>query len=127
MTLKHLTLCLMLLPLGMLAQHKTYHFSSFQSRNAAQQWGPSQKTGSRQVVISNECIALTADKPYELNICNKTDLPDRGAIYLCTDEKSRPVTVMITSQEQMFVYSAAKRFLIHLDPLMAAGAMADSD
>jgi len=60
-------------------------------------------------------INLKVDKEYHLSIVSKTDLPDKGTIYLCKDEQTNPVTVMLIDDSKMYFYSKNKRYLIHFD------------
>jgi len=128
MTLKKLLpVFLVLFSLTGIAQNRTFAFSEFQSRNAKQEWCNTQRVGSQLARFTPTKIDVKADKDYHLNIVSKTDLPDNGAIYLCKDEKSNPVTVMLIDNVKMYIYSQSKRFLINFDAFASHALMADTD
>ena len=115
--------------LGASAQNKVFSFNQIQTRNDAQQWGKVQKVSEQEVHFTPEEIDLNVDKKYHLTILSKTDLPDNGTIFLCNDEKSNPVTVMLIDDSKMFLYSKTKRFLINFDNTIktASNILADTD
>jgi len=109
------------------SQNRTFSFCEIQSRNEKQQWGNSQHVGSQVARFSTDKIDVKADKDYHLNIVSKTDLPDKGVIFLCKDEKSNPVTVMLIDNVKMYLYSQSKRFLINFESFASNAVMADND
>ncbi len=128
MTLKKLLpLFLIFLTLAVSAQNRTFAFSEIQTRNDKQQWGHSQNVGAQLARFTPTQIEVKADTDYHLNIVSKTDLPDNGVIYLCKDEKSNPVTVMLIDNVKMYLYSKTKRFLINFDMFAGQNVMADTD
>lgn len=128
MTLKKLLpIFLILFPLAASAQNRTFAFSEIQTRNDKQQWSNTQSVGSQLARFTPTQIEVKADKDYHLNIVSKTDLPDNGVIYLCKDEKSNPVTVMLIDNVKMYLYSKTKRFLINFDMFAGQSIMADTD
>jgi hypothetical protein len=108
-------LILPLLTLGVSAQNKVFSFNQFQVRNNIQQWGNVEKICTQTVRFTNQEIDLNIDQKYHLNIESKTDLPDKGVIYLCKDENLNPITVMIFGNSSMYLYTKNKRFLIYFD------------
>lgn len=106
------------------AQSKTYTFNEIQSRNSVQQWEKGENIGNRTVRFSPTEITLNIDTDYQLCILSKTTLPDNGVIYLCNDQKSNPVTVMLFDNLKMYLYNKSKRFLINFNP---ASIMASAD
>jgi hypothetical protein len=116
-----------LLAIGASAQNKVFSFSQIQSRNDIQQWRNAETICEQSVHFTANEINLTVDKSYHLTIISKTDLPDKGVIYLCNDEKSNPVTVMLIDNIKMYLYSKTKRYLIHFDPVTAQNNVADTD
>lgn len=124
---KLLATLLILFSISVSAQNRSFAFSEIQTRDDKQQWGNSQNIGSQMVRFTPTQISLKADKDYRLNIISKTDLPDRGAIYLCKDDKANEVTVTLIDNIKMFVYTKTKRFLINFDTFASHGAMADTD
>lgn len=128
MTLKKLLLIfLVLFSVTISAQSRSFAFSEIQLRDDKQQWGNSQSVGAQTARFTPTQISLKADKDYRLSIISKTDLPDKGVIYLCKDEKANAVTVMLIDNIKMYVYSKTKRFLINFDAFASHGAMADTD
>lgn len=128
MTLKKLlSLFILFPPLAALAQNRTFAFSEIQTRNDKQQWSNTQNVGSQLARFTPTQIDVKTDKDYHLNIVSKTDLPDNGVIYLCKDEKSNPVTVMLIDNAKMYLYSKTKRFLINFDMFAGQNVMADTD
>jgi len=106
------------------AQNKIYTFNEIQSRNSFQQWEKGENIGSRTVSFSPTEISLNIDTDYQLSIISKTELPNNGVIYLCKDQKSNPVTVMLFDNLKMYLYNKTKRFLINFNP---ASIMASAD
>ena len=106
------------------AQNKIYTFNEIQSRNSLQQWEKGENIGSRTVRFSPTEISLNIDTDYQLSILSKTTLPDNGVIYLCKDQKSNAVTVMLFDNLKMYLYNKTKRFLINFNP---AAVMASAD
>lgn len=128
MILKKLFVTLLVLfSISISAQSRSFAFSEIQTRDDKQQWGNSQNIGMQTARFTPTQISLKADKDYRLNIISKTDLPDRGAIYLCKDDKSNEVTVTLIDNIKMFVYTKTKRFLINFDTFASHATMADND
>lgn len=122
-----LPLFVVLFTLSLSAQNRTFAFSEIQSRNDLQQWSSSQNVGPRVASFTPTQINLNVDKDYHLDIISKTDLPDKGVIYLCKDEKLNSVTVMLINNVKMYLYSKTKRFLINFDKFSSQSLMADMD
>lgn len=130
MILKKVLLLLLVVFSGSLtAQKRVFTYSQFQSRNEVQQWGKAENIGQQKVYFTQEQIDLMIDRQYHLTVLSKTDLPDKGVIYLCNDEKKNPVTVMLIDDSKMFVYSKSKRYQINFDPLFdqAMHTIADTE
>ncbi|SCX82401.1 hypothetical protein [Flavobacterium caeni] len=128
MTVKKLLFLLtVLLSVQGFAQKKTFAYSQIQTRNDKQQWGDNKFVGTQLARFTDTQIDVKADKDYHLSIVSKTDLPDNGVIYLCKDEKSNQVTVMLIDNVKMYLYSQTKRFLINFDVFSSHALMADSD
>ena len=100
---------------GIFAQSKTFSFCEFQSRNDLQQWGQFENTETRTARFSEKEIFLNIDKDYHLNIISMTQLPNNGFIYLCKDDKSNPITVMLIDNLKMYLYNQSKRFMINFN------------
>ena len=109
------------------AQNRVFSYSQVQSRNSVQEWGKAQSVGQQSVHFSCEAIDLKIDENYHLTIVSKTDLPDNGAIYLCNDERSNPVTIMLIDDNKMFVYSKTKRYQIKFEKMQSMHILADTD
>jgi hypothetical protein len=108
------------------AQHRVYSYNQIQSRNNIQQWGTCENICPQKVEFTASEINLKVDKNYHLTIISKTDLPNKGIIYLCKDEKSDPITVMLFDNIKMYLYDKTKRFLINFqNPNI--GQLADTD
>ncbi|MBC7605878.1 MAG: hypothetical protein H7199_02835 [Burkholderiales bacterium] len=122
-----LPIILSLFFISAVAQHKVFAYSQIQSRNDVQQWGKVQNVGDQVARFSPAEIDLNIDKKYHLTIVSKTDLPDNGIVYLCNDEKSNRVTVMLFDNSKMFLYSKTKRFQINFDHFQNRGIIADTD
>ena len=116
-----------LLSLTVAAQKKTFAFSEIQSRNDRQEWNSRQSVGARFASFSPTEINLNIDRDYRLQILSKTDLPNKGVIYLCKDDKANSVTVMLIDNIKMYVYSKTSRFLINFDRFKSEHYMADAD
>ena len=116
-----------LLTLTISAQSKTFAFSHIQSRNNVQEWSKSENVGERTASFSSTEIKLNVDRNYNLDIISKTDLPNRGFIYLCKDEKSNAVTVVLFDNLKMYLYNQTQRFLINFNPVLSRKYMADAD
>ena len=110
-----------------MAQNKVFTFCQFQTRNNVQQWGKLENISEQMVHFSPLAIDLNIDKKYHLTILSKTDLPNNGAIYLCNDEKSNPITVTLIDNSKMFLYSKTKRYQINFDPMKSMDIVADTD
>lgn len=122
-----LTTILILFSLNLAAQQKSFAFSEVQSRNEQQQWNNIQNVGNRVASFTPTEINLNVDRDYCLQIVSKTDLPDKGVIYLCKDDKSNAVTVMLIDNIKMYLYSKTQRFLINFDTFGSQNYMADTD
>jgi len=118
------SLFILLFTTALFAQDKVYTFNEIQSRNSLQQWEKGAIIGDRTVHFSPSEISVNIDKDYRLSIISKTSLPDNGVIYLCKDEKSNPVTVMLFDNLKMYLYNKTKRYLINFNP---ASIMASAD
>ena len=125
MTLQNFVLfALLSLSTRVSAQNKVFAFSEIQSRNEVQKWGKLQCIEPQLVHFTEEQINLKIDKKYHLTIISKTELPDNGTIYLCSDDKSNPVTVMLIDNTKMFFYCKSKRFQINFDPMQTTELIA---
>lgn len=122
-------LCLLVLIITTFAnsQNKTFTIDQVQARNTNQEWTLTETIGEQLVRFSKSEIDLSIDKKYHLTIISKTDLPDKGIIYLCNDEKSNLVTVMLIDNIKMYLYSKTKRFLINFENTKLLGLTADID
>ncbi|WP_309642397.1 hypothetical protein [Flavobacterium sp.] len=109
------------------AQQKIFSYNQIQSRNNIQEWGKCETISTQKAEFTANEINLKIDKNYHLTILSKTDLPDRGTIYLCKDEKSNPITVMLFDNIKMYLYAKTKRFLINFEHTSSLGQLADSD
>ena len=109
------------------AQHKVFSYNEIQSRNDIQEWGKCESIATQKAVFSANEINLKIDKNYHLTIISKTDLPDKGTIYLCKDEKSNPITVMLFDNIKMYLYAKTKRFLINFQNNSNLSQLADLD
>lgn len=110
-----------------MAQCKVFTYNQIQTRNEVQQWGNIQTIAPQNAEFSENEIKLQADQPYNLTVISKTDLPDKGTIYLCKDEKSNPITVMLFDNIKMYLYAKTKRFLINFQHAKSASSLADSE
>lgn len=128
MSLKHLFyLVIAALPLKGIAQHKVFSFDQVQSRNDIQEWKNVEKVAEQIVEFTVDKINLKIDRNYQLTIISKTNLPDKGIIYLCKDEKSNPITVMLIDDIKMYLYAKSKRFLINFKHPRGLSQLADMD
>ena len=109
------------------AQHKVFSYNQIQSRNDIQEWGKSETISTQNAEFTANEINLKIDKNYHLTIVSKTDLPDKGIIYLCKDEKSDPITVMLFDNIKMYLFAKTKRFLINFEQTTNLNVLADSD
>jgi hypothetical protein len=110
-----------------MAQCKVFTYNQIQTRNEVQQWGNIQTIAPQNAEFSENEIKLQADQAYNLTVISKTDLPDKGTIYLCKDEKSNPITVMLFDNIKMYLYAKTKRFLINFQHAKTASSLADSE
>lgn len=120
-------LLLGLIAFSVQAQYKVFSYNQIQSRNEIQQWGNTQFISPEKAEFGANEIKLKIDKNYHLTIISKTDLPNKGTIYLCKDEKSDPITVMLFDNIKMYLYAKTKRFLINFERNSGLGQLADSD
>lgn len=109
------------------AQHKVFSYNQIQTRNNVQQWGKSEYINQQKAEFTEKEINLKVDKNYHLTIVSKTDLPDKGVIYLCKDEKSNPITVMLFDNIKMYLYAKTQRFLINFQNPKSLNQLADID
>lgn len=109
------------------SQNKTFTIDQVQARSNSQEWAPTKTIGENLVLFSKSEINLNIDKKYNLTIISKTDLPNKGIIYLCNDEKSNLVTVMLIDNIKMYLYSKTKRFLINFENTSLLNLTADVD
>lgn len=115
------------LPCKGISQHKIFSFDQVQSRNEHREWGEVEKIAHQTVEFTADKINLIIDKSYQLTIISKTNLPDRGIIYLCKDEKSDPITVMLIDDVKMYLYAKTHRFLINFKSPASLFQLADMD
>jgi hypothetical protein len=115
------------LPLKGIAQHKVFSYNQIQTRNDFQEWGKIENISNQTVEFSADNIKLKIDKNYQLTIVSKTNLPDKGIIYLCKDEKSNPITVMLIDDIKMYLYAKSKRFLINFQQSGSLFQLAEMD
>jgi len=100
---------------GVTAQNKVFTYSQVQTRSDGQEWGVIKDVSEQLVHFTSSEINLKVDKNYCLSIISKTDLPNRGIIYLCRDEETNPITIMLIDNTKMYFYSKFKRYLINFD------------
>lgn len=98
------------------SQNKLFSINQVQTRNNKQEWTTTENHGEPVVQFSKSEINLNIDKKYHLTIISKTNLPEKGIIYLCKDETANLVTVMLIDNIKMYLYSKTKRFLINFEP-----------
>jgi hypothetical protein len=120
-------LLLSLLTISVQAQYKVFSYNQIQSRNEIQEWGNTQYISPEKAEFGANEINLKIDRNYHLTIISKTDLPNKGTIYLCKDEKSDPITVMLFDNIKMYLYAKTKRFLINFERNSSIGQLVDSD
>ena len=101
--------------LNSIAQNKVFTYNQIQTRNDDQKWGIIKDVSEQLVHFTTSEINLNVDKNYCLSIISKTELPNRGIIYLCKDEETNPVTIMLIDNTKMYFYSKSKRYLINFD------------
>jgi hypothetical protein len=101
--------------LSCIAQNRVFTYSQVQTRDEHQVWNIIENVCLQSVSFTANEINLKVDKEYHLSIVSKTDLPDKGIIYLCKDEQTNPVTIMLIDDSKMYFYSKNKRYLIHFD------------
>ncbi len=100
-----LYLFIVLVPLKIIGQRKILSYNQVQSRNELQEWRKIEKISNQTAEFTADKIKLKIDKDYKLTILSKTNLPDKGIIYLCKDEKSNPITVMLIDDIKMYLYA----------------------
>lgn len=122
-----LYLFIVLVPLKIIGQRKILSYNQVQSRNELQEWGEIEKIPNQTVEFTADKINLKIDKDYQLTILSKTNLPDKGIIYLCKDEKSNPITVMLIDDIKMYLYAKSKRFLINFKQTSSIFHLAEID
>ena len=122
-----LYLFIVLVPLKIIGQRKILSYNQVQSRNELQEWRKIEKISNQTAEFTADKIKLKIDKDYKLTILSKTNLPDKGIIYLCKDEKSNPITVMLIDDIKMYLYAKSKRFLINFKQSSSIFQLADID
>lgn len=128
MLIKKLIYCFILIAsLSSSAQNKVFTYSQIQTRNDDQEWSVIKNVSEQSVSFTCDEINLKVDKNYHLNIISKTDLPDNGVIYLCKDEETNPVTVMLIDDTKMYLYSKSKRYLINFDDSKTVSFLSESE
>ena len=113
--------------LSSLAQNRVFTYSQIQTRNGDQEWSAIKNVSEQSVSFTCDEINLKVDKNYHLNIISKTDLPNNGVIYLCKDEETNPVTVMLIDDSKMYLYSKSKRYLINFDDSKTVSFLSESE
>lgn len=109
------------------SQNKVFSIDRVESRENNQEWMLTKKIGEKLVQFSQSEINLNIDKKYHLTIISKTNLPEKGIIYLCNDETLNLVTVMLIDNIKMYLYSKTKRFLINFQDKKLLNLTADID
>ena len=128
MLIKKLIYCFILIAsLSSLAQDRVFTYSQIQTRNDDQEWSAIKNVSEQSVSFTCDEINLKVDKNYHLNIISKTDLPNNGVIYLCKDEETNPVTVMLIDDSKMYLYSKSKRYLINFDDSKTVSFLSESE
>jgi len=128
MLIKKLIYCFILIAsLSSLAQNRVFTYSQIQTRNGDQEWSAIKNVSEQSVSFTCDEINLKVDKNYHLNIISKTDLPNNGVIYLCKDEETNPVTVMLIDDSKMYLYSKSKRYLINFDDSKTVSFLSESE
>ena len=116
MIIRTLITCITLVAsLSSIAQNRVFTYSQVQTRDEHQVWNIIENVCLQSVSFTANEINLKVDKEYHLSIVSKTDLPDKGIIYLCKDEQTNPVTIMLIDDAKIYFYSKNKRYLIHFD------------
>ena len=128
MLIKKLIYCFILIAsLSSLAQNRVFTYSQIQTRNDDQEWSAIKNVSEQTVSFTCDELNLKVDKNYHLNIISKTDLPNNGVIYLCKDEDTNPVTVMLIDDSKMYLYSKSKRYLINFDDSKTVSFLSESE
>jgi hypothetical protein len=128
MLIKKLIYCFILIAsLSSSAQNRVFTYSQIQTRNGDQEWSAIKNVSEQSVSFTCDEINLKVDKNYHLNIISKTDLPNNGVIYLCKDEDTNPVTVMLIDDSKMYLYSKSKRYLINFDDSKTVSFLSESE
>jgi len=128
MLIKKLIYCFILIAsLSSSAQNRVFTYSQIQTRNGDQEWSAIKNVSEQSVSFTCDEINLKVDKNYHLNIISKTDLPNNGVIYLCKDEETNPVTVMLIDDSKMYLYSKSKRYLINFDDSKTVSFLSESE
>jgi hypothetical protein len=128
MLIKKLIYCFILIAsLSSSAQNRVFTYSQIQTRNDDQEWSAIKNVSEQSVSFTCDEINLKVDKNYHLNIISKTDLPNNGVIYLCKDEDTNPVTVMLIDDSKMYLYSKSKRYLINFDDSKTVSFLSESE
>ena len=128
MLIKKLIYCFILIAsLSSSAQNRVFTYSQIQTRNHDQEWSAIKNVSEQSVSFTCDEINLKVDKNYHLNIISKTDLPNNGVIYLCKDEETNPVTVMLIDDSKMYLYSKSKRYLINFDDSKTVSFLSESE
>jgi|JI6StandDraft_1071083.scaffolds.fasta_scaffold15225_4 hypothetical protein len=128
MLIKKLIYCFILIAsLSSSAQNRVFTYSQIQTRNDDQEWSAIKNVSEQSVSFTCDEINLKVDKNYHLNIISKTDLPNNGVIYLCKDEETNPVTVMLIDDSKMYLYSKSKRYLINFDDSKTVSFLSESE
>lgn len=127
--MKHHKALLLLLLIASFAnsQNKVFSIDHVESRENNQEWTHIKNFGEQLVHFSKSEINLFIDKKYHLTIISKTDLPEKGIIYLCNDETKNLVTVMLIDNVKMYLYNKTKRFLINFENKKLLKLTADID
>ena len=119
-------LLLFCLTMASAAQDRSYVFSHVQTRNIGRQWEPVDNIGQRLAHFSSSGIEVKIDREYWLTIIKKTQLPQRGMVYLCRDQYQKPVTVTVFDNDKMLLYSDNHRFRIVFERLPKMAPLKDS-
>ena len=127
--MKHYKALFLLLLIASFAnsQNKVFSIDHVESRDNNLEWTLTKDFGEQLVHFSKSEINLFIDKKYHLTIISKTDLPEKGIIYLCNDETKNLVTVMLIDNIKMYLYSKTKRFLINFENKKLKNLTADID
>ncbi|KAB1154756.1 hypothetical protein [Flavobacterium luteum] len=127
--MKHHKVLFLLLLIASFAnsQNKTFSIDHVESRDNNLEWTLIKNIGEQMVHFSKSEINLFIDKRYHLTIISKTDLPEKGIIYLCNDESKNLVTIMLIDNIKMYLYSKTKRFLINFENKKLLKLTADID